>query len=216
MSDYYDKVKSVANDLIIILNSQYELSVKFIQSKGTKLLRPNFEADWLEYNSNLFYEDEKHVLQGIVHDYAHFIERDRCMPIISSDDLLAVAKRSDEARVCRLFMDLHDHLIALRDGWRDDDLRHSLYGDGDYDTKYDGVIKDTITQIAIATAYNSPADLWLKSHLLQLEKSIHWWACGGHTAEWFHIGDEISQRFKLGRHVVPYGLDEEAEYDEVF
>ena len=214
--DDYDHIKSVASSFIIALNGHYELSVKFTQSKGARLLRPNFETDWLEYNSNLFYEDERRVLQGIVHDYAHFVEQDRCMSVINPDDLLAVAKRSDEARVMRLFMDLHDQVIALRDGWQDYDLRRSLYGDGDYDTKYDGVIKDTITQIAIATAYNSSADLWLKSHLLQLERSIHWWACGGHTAEWFHIGDEISQRFKLGRHVKSYGLDEEAEYDEVF
>ena len=214
--DDYDHIKSVANDLIIILNSQYELSVKLTQSKGARLLRPNFETNWLEYNSSLFYEDKKRVLQGIVHDYAHFVERNRCSPIINPDDLLTAANMADDARVIRLFMDLHDQVIALRDGWQDDDLRRRLYGDGDYDTKYDGVIKDTITQIAIATAYNSPADLWLKSHLVQLEKSTHWWACGGHTAEWFHIGDEISQRFKLGRHVKSYGLDEEAEYDEVF
>lgn len=214
--DDYDKVKSVASSFIVALNGHYELSVKLTQSKGATLLRPNFETNWLEYNSNLFYEDERRVLQGIVHDYAHLVERARCSRVINPDDLLTVANRANEARVVRLLMDLHDQVVALRDGWQDDDLRCSLYGNGDYETKYDGVIKDTITEIAIATAYNSSADLWLKSHLLQLEKSIHWWACGGHTAEWFHIGDEISQHFKLGQHVIPYGLDEEAEYYEVF
>lgn len=214
--DDYDHIKSVASSFIIVLNSHYELSVKFTQSKGAKLLRPNFEADWLEYNSDLFYEDERRVLQGIVHDYAHFVERARCTRVISPDDLLAIVKRSDEANVARLLMDLHDQLIALRDGWQDDDLRRSLYGDGDYDTKYGGAIKDTIVQLGLSAPYNSPADLWLRHKLPQLERSIHWWACGGHTAEWFHIGDEISQRFKLGWHVKSYGLDEEAEYDEVF
>lgn len=213
MSDYV-KLKLLAESFLITLNSQYELSVKLIHSKGAKLLRPNFETDWLEYNSNLFYEDQKRVLQGIVHDYAHFIERDRCSPIINPDDLLMID--NSEPWTADLFKDLHDRVIALRDGWQDDDLRRSLYGDGDYDTKYGGAIKDTIVQLGLSASYNSPADLWLRHKLPQLERSIHWWACGGHTAEWFHIGDEISQRFKLGWHVKSYGLDEEAEYDEVF